>query len=208
MRMRKKWWAIPTLYDSGLCYFWPEDHKGKWHCQFHRKQNLHLDIGCGSGDFSLAMANQHPEWNFILWDRETDVLVYTLANLQERNLSNVKLIAREIECLENVFEKDEVHSITIHFPNPWPKNRHNKRRLTYPDKLNIYKKILHPEGEIDFRTDDGELYEDTLRYIEEVGGKILFSSENAPATTPMSHYESRFREQSISIKTIRFTFGS
>lgn len=206
MRMRKKWWAVPTLLDSGKAFFWPEENKGRWSEKFNNDNPIHLDIGCGSGGYCLALARKDKNRNFVLWDKEAGVLVYALDELLESNVENALIIPREIDHVENIFAENEVDSITIHFPNPWPKNRQNNRRLTYPSRLLKYKNILKPDGEIDFRTDDDELYVDTLSYIEEVNGVILEKSDDAPPTTPISHYEERFRENGVKIKYIRFKF--
>lgn len=206
MRMRKKWWAVPTLLDSKKAYFWPEENKGKWNEIFKNNNKIHLDIGCGSGNYCLSLAEENKDKNYILWDKEAGVLVYALDELLEKNLNNAIIIPREIDHIDSIFEEDEISSITIHFPNPWPKNRQNHRRLTYPSRLKLYKKVLKQSGTIDFRTDDDELYFDTLLYIKEVDGKILEQSEDAKATNPISHYEERFRENGVKIKYIKFEF--
>ncbi len=204
MRMRKKWWAIPTLYDSGRALFWPEEYKGKWHDYFKNNNKIVLDIGCGSGEYSLMEAKLNPCVNYILWDRDPGVLVYTLENLLKAGLKNVVLIPRDIKDIENIFGEEEIDFMTIHFPNPWPKNTQNHRRLTHTNKLLQYKKLLKKDGIIDFRTDDLELYNDTLNYIKKVGGNIIAHSSDSPATDTISHYEKRFRSLNIPIKSIRF----
>lgn len=207
MRMRKKWSAIPRLYDSGKALFWPEEYKGSWHTFFKNNNDIHLDIGCGSGDYSLHMATLNPNINYILWDREPGVLIYALDKLNELELDNVIIIPREIDGIDDIFAEDEINSITIHFPNPWPKNRQNHRRLTYPSRLLKYKNILKSNSIIDFRTDDDELYFDTINYVKKVGGNILSNSEDAPPTKIISHYEKRFRENGVKIKSISFNFS-
>lgn len=207
MRMRKKWSAIPKLYDSGKALFWPEEFKGKWHEHFNNNNKIHLDIGCGSGDYSLHMAQLNPDINYILWDREPGVLIYALESLEELDLKNVIIIPREIDGIENIFEDGEIDSITIHFPNPWPKNRQNHRRLTYPLRLLKYKRVLKDGSIVDFRTDDDELYFDTINYIKKVGGEILNQSEDSAPTKVISHYEKRFRSHGVKIKSIRFNLS-
>lgn len=206
MRMRKKWWAVPALVDSNKAYFWPEENKGKWKDFFGNDNPIHLDIGCGSGSYCISLAKNNPDRNFILWDKEAGVLVYALEQLEKYELNNALIIPREIDHIDCIFDENEISSITIHFPNPWPKNRQNNRRLTYPTRLLKYKKILKPDGVIDFRTDDDELYFDTLNYISEVNGVILENSEDTPPTEPISHYELRFRKNGVKIKYIKFKF--
>lgn len=206
MRMRKKWWAVPTLLDSNKAYFWPEENKNRWNKIFNNDNPIHLDIGCGSGNYCLSLAEKNKDTNYILWDKEAGVLVYALDELLDKKIDNAIIIPREIDNIDKIFGENEISSITIHFPNPWPKNRQNHRRLTYPSRLKLYKKVLKPTGTIDFRTDDDELYFDTLLYIKEVNGTILEKSEDATATTPISHYEERFRENGVKIKYISFKF--
>lgn len=165
MRMRKKWWAVPTLLDSKRAYFWPEENKNKWNEIFKNEYPIHLDIGCGSGNYCISLAQKNQDKNYILWDKEAGVLVYALDELLDKNIKNAVIIPREIDHIDTIFGENEISSITIHFPNPWPKNRQNHRRLTYPTRLKLYKKVLKPTGTIDFRTDDDELYFDTLLYI-------------------------------------------
>ena len=206
MRLRKKWSAVPRLLDSGKALFWPEEYKGKWKDYFANDNKIHLDIGCGSGDYCLHMAELNPDVNYILWDREAGVLVYALDQLEDKNIANAVLIPREIDGIDQIFAENEIDSITIHFPNPWPKNRQNHRRLTYPNRLKKYKYILKDGGTIDFRTDDDELYTDTLLYVKKVGGNIISNSDDAPPTKVISHYEERFRSQGVKIKAINFNF--
>lgn len=206
MRMRKKWWAIPTLVDSDRVYFWPEKFKGSFKSIF-KFDKIHLDIGCGSGNFGISVAKENPDTLVVLWDRDTDVLVYTLENVLDSNLDNIIIIPREIDFIENIFDKDEIDSMTIHFPNPWPKRSQHKRRLTHPCFLEIYNKLLLDGGKIDFRTDDDGLYKDTLLYLKNVGANIIYHSDDSPPTSPISHYELRFRNLGVKIKNIIFNFN-
>lgn len=125
---------------------------------------------------------------------------------QETN--NVLLTAYEIEMIQNILnEKDQVDRIYINFCNPWPKPRHNKKRLTYPKQLEKYKIFLKPEGEIYFKTDDIHLFEASVKYLEESGFEIISKTYNL-TKEPIwennieTEHEKMFEEQGIPTKAL------
>ena len=122
-------------------------------------------------------------------------------------MNNVWLVAYDIERIEDIFsEKDIIDRIYINFCNPWPKAKHRKRRLTYPKQLEKYKIFLKPGGEIHFKTDDSELYIDTLSYLEEAGFEIVFNTDDLSKENDenniITEHEAMFTEQGIKIKKI------
>lgn len=127
---------------------------------------------------------------------------------EQREIDNVLLTAYEIQIIQNILnEKDEVERIYINFCNPWPKPRHNKKRLTYTRQLENYKKFLKSDGEIYFKTDDYELYKATIRYLEETGFEIVKKTENLHRepiweNNIETEHEKMFEEQGITTKAI------
>ena len=176
MRLRKKWWARPELEASDLFIKKPQELKGKWKEEFGNNNPIHLELGCGRGAFLRQNCINNPNINYVAVDLKDEVLIYTLRNLQNEGneLRNGRIVALNISFIADLFEKDEIDKIYINFCNPWPKDRHNKRRLTYTKFLEEYKKFLKPGGEIWFKTDDTDLFNDSQEYFKEAGFEIEF----------------------------------
>lgn len=207
MRLRKKWWARPELEESN--YFKSIDQakelKGKWNEEFNNENDIYLELGCGRGGFTRENALRNPDKNFVAVDLLDNILVYTLRNVKEAELTNVRIIAMNIAFIADVFEKNEISKIFINFCNPWPKKRQKKRRLIHTRFLTEYKKFIKPNTEIWFKTDDLGLFEESFEYFEESGFEILCStydlhnSEYAEQNIP-TEYESKFTQKGIKTK--------
>jgi tRNA (guanine-N7-)-methyltransferase len=174
MRLRKKWWARPEMEDSPYFITNPYDLKGKWNTVFGNSNDIYLELGCGRGKFIIERAIQNRKLNFIGIDLKDEVLIYVVKKIHEEGLQNVRIIPLNIMLIEGVFDQNEIARIFINFCNPWPKDRHNKRRLTYTTFLNTYKKFLKSESEIWFKTDDTELFEDSIQYFKNGGFSIEY----------------------------------
>lgn len=205
MRMRKKHWAIPDLNENPYIYMKPQEFKGKWQKNFVKAQPIHLEIGTGRGDFIVEKARQNPDTNYIAMDREANAFVEAGEKIKEAKLLNIIGILGDADNLLEIFGKGEVEKIYINFCNPWPKNRHKKRRLTHPLFLNMYKEILKENSEIEFKTDNDELFEDSIDYFEREGFKIEVIDRDLKVEEDevISYYEQRWREQNIKIKFLK-----
>lgn len=133
-------------------------------------------------------------------DIKDEILVYALRNVVEAELTNVRIIAMQIAFIEEVFDKNEISRIYINFCNPWPKARHNKRRLTHTRFLNKYKAFIKPGTEIHFKTDDLDLFEASIEYFEESGFDIIYKTydlhnSDYAEENIMTEYESKFKEK-------------
>lgn len=207
MRLRKKWWVRPELDESNL--FIPKacDNKGKWNEVFGNSNPIYLELGCGRGDFLVQHANDNPNINYLAIDLKDEVLIYGLHKLQEKNIENARLTAMNIDFIEEVFEKDEVSKIYINFCNPWPKDRHNKRRLTHTRFLSRYKKFLKQGSEIWFKTDDTDLFNASQEYFKESGFEIEFLTYDLHKSdfkgNVMTEYETKFT--GLGMKTMCLT---
>ena len=208
MRMRKKHWAIPMLTENPYIYMKPQEFKGKWQKNFAKVQPIHLEIGAGRGDFIVEKARQTPNINYIAMDREANAFVEAGEKIKEVELPNIIGILGDADNLLEIFGKSEVEKIYINFCNPWPKNRHKKRRLTHPLFLNMYKEILKENSEIEFKTDNDELFEDSIDYFEREGFKIEIIDRDLKVEEDevISYYEQRWREQNIKIKFLKAKF--
>lgn len=163
MRLRHKPYAEEKLKEySQYVVAKPEEVKGNWSGRFEKEQPLHIEIGCGKGRFIIEMAKLHPEINFVGIELQTSVIVSALDKQIEEDLPNVQLVQVNAKDLTDIFDKGEVDRIYLTFSDPWPKNRHEKRRLTYKTFLSVYKSILNSDGLLHFKTDNQPLFEYSL----------------------------------------------
>lgn len=176
MRMRKKPWARPELESCEFFIINPKENKGKWIDTFKNKNNpIYLELGCGKGTFMAVHGSQNPDINYIAIDIKDEVLVLAKRNIEKAFeeagrpvVDNVKLMAQEILIINEILGEDDcIDRIYINFCNPWPKDRHKKRRLTHNRQLDQYRTFLKDKGEIYFKTDDDELFEESLEYFKE-----------------------------------------
>ncbi len=181
MRLRKKHWARPELEASDIVIYDKYDHNGKWNEVFGNNNPIHLELGCGMGGHISQRARKYSDINYVGIDLKDEVVVTALrkvmAQFEDVEIAkeiNVRLMVLNIMLIDNVFGKDEIERIYINFCNPWPKERHNKRRLTYTKFLEDYKKFLKPGGEIWFKTDDTDLFNDSQEYFKSSGFSLEF----------------------------------
>lgn len=177
----------------------PESMKGKWNERFGKEQPLHIEIGCGKGQFIIEMAKRHPEINFIGIELQTSVIVSVLEKQIEAELPNLQLLQVDARELKSYFEKNEVDRIYLTFSDPWPKNRHEKRRLTYKTFLSVYETILQPKGELHFKTDNQGLFEYSLTSFSLYGALLtevyLDLHTSDVEENVMTEYEEKFSKK-------------
>ena len=172
------------------------------------------NFGCGKGSFIAKLAAKNPDINYLGIDIKSEVLGLAKRNVEKeflnarRKIDNVLLTAYEIEIIQNILnKKDKVDRIYINFCNPWPKARHNKKRLTYPKQLEHYKIFLKKDGEIYFKTDDDNLFRASIRYFEESGFEIIKKTYNLHQEPIWednieTEHEKMFEEQGIPTKAL------
>ena len=211
MRMRRKPWARPELEACDFFVNNPTEQRGNWHEWFPKKQPIHVELGCGKGVFIAQLAEQNPDINYIGIDIKSEVLANAKRNVEAeyeksgKPINNVALTAQNIEQIDLMLSEDDTADrIYINFCNPWPKKKHKKRRLTYPKQLNIYKRFLKKDGEIYFKTDDDELFNESIEYFELSGFDITYKTydlykENLSWNITTEH-EIMFTKQGINIK--------
>ena len=215
MRIRFKPWARPELEASKFYRDNPEELKDKWIQEFENKQNpIHLELGCGKGNFISQIAVKNSSINYIAIDLVDAMLglakrkveeTYSLAN---KEIDNVILTRFDIERIMLILgKKDNIKRIYINFCNPWPKGQHRKKRLTHTRQLEKYKTFLAEDGEIHFKTDDDELFQGSLGYFEEAGFTIMKKTYDLHAepiweNNIETEHEKMFSEQGIKIKAL------
>ncbi len=211
MRIRKKKWAEPELSKCDFYVAEPQELRGKWKDFFHNDNPIMLEVGCGKGSFVGQMALLNPDVNFIAVDIKLDMLGVGRRNIVslfgDREVKNIALVRYNVEQLDEILSpNDEIKRIYINFCNPWPREKHKKRRLTHPRKLRIYRGLLKDGDEIHFKTDDEELFSESLEYFREEGFEVttltydLHKSDIDPDTTPMTEHEKMFSDEGIKIK--------
>ena len=220
MRMRHKKWSMPELLGSGYYVEEPEALRGKWKEAFARSQPLHLELGCGKGVFTAAIAASHPEINYLAIDISPDVLGVAKRNIDKemeaagRRPENILLAIYDIERIDKILAPgDQVDRIYINFCNPWPKAKHHKRRLTHPRQLKLYQAFLKRGASVYFKTDDDGLYLSSRGYflsenfeleIDEKNLHLAGLSEDVCNFT--TEHELMFSRQGVPIKFLKAVF--
>ena len=214
MRIRFKKWARPELEASKFYIDNPEDYKGKWRTLFTKKAPLHLELGCGKGGFISELALKNQDINYVAVDLVDAMLGLAKRNIEskysEANLEveNIIITRYDIERILNIFSKeDNIERIYINFCNPWPRGKHHKKRLTHTRQLEKYKQILAENAQIYFKTDDDNLFCDSLSYFKEAGFEVEkktydLASESDFWDNIQTEHEKMFSEEGIKIKAL------
>lgn len=205
MRLRNVPGSRDMIAESPYTIKNETEQKGKWHEVFGNSNPIHIEIGMGKGQFLMTLAGQNPDINYVGIEKYSSVLVRALEKQQELELPNIKFIRMEAENIADVFDKNEVARIYLNFSDPWPKDRHAKRRLTSVQFLQRYEQILQPDGHLIFKTDNRDLFDFSLEQVEEAPNWILLNhtfdlhhSEYVEGNI-MTEYEQRFVEKGNAI---------
>ena len=150
----------------------PADAKGRWQEIFGNDHPIHVEVGSCKGAFVSGMAKANPEINYIGIDIQKSVLSYALDKVLATDVPNIKLLWVDGSDLTDYFEEGEIDRLYLNFSDPWPKKRHEKRRLTYQSFLATYQQILPENGEIHFKTDNRGLFEYSLVSFSQYGMKL------------------------------------
>lgn len=170
MRLRKVAGALDELLENKKYFIsCPKDYKGKWKSVFGNDNPIHIEIGCGKGDFAIGMAKAYPDINFIAIEKFESVLIRASEKALECDLPNLRLVHYDAILLPEIFDDKEIDNIYLNFSDPWPKTRHSKRRLTSPLFLDVYTRILNDKGAIMQKTDNIILFEYSLESLSQNG---------------------------------------
>ena len=198
MRLKNVPGSREAIAQSRFVIHDPQEQKGKWAEAFGRKAPLHIEIGTGKGRFLMELAALHPEIDYIGIEKYSSVLLRAIQKMEERELPNVRFIRMDAEEITEVFGPSEADRIYLNFSDPWPKDRHAKRRLPSRQFLNRYAQILKPEGTIEFKTDNRALFDFALEELEPAGWQAeevtfdLHADERLMQGNVMTEYEERF----------------
>jgi tRNA (guanine-N7-)-methyltransferase len=198
MRLRNVKGSRETIAANDYVVHDEETMKGKWHEFFGNNNPIHIEIGMGKGQFITELARRNPDINYIGIEKYSSVLVRAIEKReQETNMTNLFFIRMDAEYITNVFDANEVDRIYLNFSDPWPKDRHAKRRLTSTHFLGLYDNILVPDGRVIFKTDNRPLFDFSLEQVPEAGWILenytydLHHSEYNEGNI-MTEYEAKF----------------
>ena len=175
-----------------------KDYRGLWGQNFfHNDHPIHIEIGMGKGQFILQLAEEHPEINYIGVEKYSSVLVRALDKREEADIQNLFFLRMDAADITDFFAPEEVSKIYLNFSDPWPKDRHAKRRLTSVEHLRLYDRILKKDGCLQFKTDNRPLFDFSLEQLGEAGWITdevdydLHAAGPAPNNI-MTEYEEKF----------------
>ena len=198
MRLRNITGSRELIADSPFCISNPETYRGRWHELFQNNHPLYIEIGMGKGQFLMEHARRNPEINYIGIEKYSSVLLRAVEKMETEELPNLRFIRFDAEYITNIFDQGEIDRIYLNFSDPWPKDRHAKRRLTSRQFLARYREILNPGKIIEFKTDNRPLFDFSLDEVKESGYTLLaftydlHHDEELCKGNIMTEYEEKF----------------
>lgn len=208
MRLRNVPGSREAIAESEYTINEPELNKEKWKEIFGNDNPIRIEIGMGKGKFITTLAQQNPDINYIGIEKFSSVLIRAIEKMEELELTNLKFIRMDAEKIEDTFNKEEIDKIYLNFSDPWPKDRHAKRRLTSKEFFKRYDNILKKDGVVEFKTDNNDLFDFSLEQIPEAGWNIveytrdLHNNEKMNEGNIMTEYEERFSKMGNNINKL------
>lgn len=178
----------------------PTDYKGLWNKEiFSNSNSIHIEIGMGKGQFITQMAANNPDINYLGIERYSSVLLRAATKFEKKPLDNLRFLCVDARKLTDIFDKNEIDRIYLNFSDPWPKDRHAKRRLTSPIFLELYSEIIREDGLLEFKTDNTNLFDYSIMTIDESSlwemCNYTYDLHNEPSMNEgniMTEYEEKF----------------
>ena len=198
MRLRNITGSREVIADSIYVVQEPQEKKGRWKEVFGNDRPVQIEIGMGKGKFLHTLAKENPDINYIGIEKYSSVLLRAIQKMEEDELANLKFIRMDAEEITDVFATGEVDRIYLNFSDPWPKDRHAKRRLPSRQFLKRYDEILKKDGRIEFKTDNRDLFDFAVEELPEAGfcAEVLtydlHADEKLMEGNIMTEYEEKF----------------
>ena len=196
MRMRKKHNLEPRLAAcSAFQVKDAQEKKGAWRALMPDCRELWVEVGCGKGKFTVETAQANPDVLMIGVERCREAMVMAMEKARDMGLTNVFFVDMDVALMEGCFTPGEIDRLFINFPDPWPRSKQAKRRLTYRTFLRLYSRVIKDGGEIHFKTDNAKLFEFSLEELELVGLPTKNVTRDLHANGPvgiMTGYEEKF----------------
>ena len=200
MRLRNVPGSREAIAESNLAINEPQVLKGKWNEEFGNNNPIRIEIGMGKGRFITQLALENPDINNVGIEKYSSVLIRAIEKCQDIEVPNLRFIRMEAEYICDVFNKEEVDRIYLNFSDPWPKDRHAKRRLTSKQFFERYDNILKKDGVVEFKTDNDLLFQFSLEQVPEAGWNLvaqtwdLHNDSEMVKGNVMTEYESKFSQ--------------
>ena len=182
----------------------PKEYKGKWHTLFKNQNPIHLEIGTGKGNFLITMAKKYPEINFIGMEKFSSVLLRATEKVENESLPNLYFICEDAKEIQEIFDH-EISTIYLNFSDPWPKKRHEKRRLTSRNYLSLYENVFKEEKRIVQKTDNIGLFAFSLEELSKMGyilNKVSLDLKNEDILNVVTEYEEKFSQLGFKINYV------
>ena len=198
MRLRNVPGAREVMVENQYVFTEPEGMKGTWSEVFNNDNPVRIEIGMGKGRFVSTLAQLNPDINYVGIEKYSSVLLRAVEKQDELNLPNLRFIRMDAEPITEVFDRGEVDRIYLNFSDPWPKDRHAKRRLTSRQFFERYNIILKKDGQVEFKTDNRPLFDFSVEEVKEAGWQLravtydLHNDAKLCEGNVMTEYEERF----------------
>ena len=198
MRLRNIKGSREMIADSPYTIDNPAQYKGKWHEFFGNNAPIRIEVGMGKGKFISTLAMQNPDINYIGIEKYSSVLIRAIDKRIENNIENLYFLRFDAVDILDIFDEGEIDRIYLNFSDPWPKDRHAKRRLTSKEYLKKYDVILKKDGIVEFKTDNDDLFSFSLEEVPLAGWEIsaqTFDLHKTPEMMEgnvMTEYEEKF----------------
>lgn len=198
MRLRNVPGAREVMVENPYVFTEPEGMKGTWSEVFNNDNPVRIEIGMGKGRFVSTLAQLNPDINYVGIEKYSSVLLRAVEKQDELNLPNLRFIRMDAEAITEVFDREEVDRIYLNFSDPWPKDRHAKRRLTSRQFFERYNIILKKDGQVEFKTDNRPLFDFSVEEVKEAGWQLravtydLHNDAKLCEGNVMTEYEERF----------------
>lgn len=198
MRLRNVKGSREYIGASDYVIHEPNEYRGNWHEVFGNDHPIHIEVGMGKGRFIMDLAAQNPEINYIGIEKYSSVLIRAIKKQEELQLPNLIFVRMDAEYIAEAFAENEVGRIYLNFSDPWPKDRHARRRLTSREFLSRYDQFLVPDGRIEFKTDNRPLFDFSLEEVKEASWDLgictfdLHADAELMVGNIMTEYEERF----------------
>ena len=193
------------IIEKGVYYVDnPYQYRGNWNKYFGNDNPIYIEIGMGKGDFIIENAKRYNDINFIGIEKYDSVIVRAIQKSNELELDNLKIVRVDANRLEEIFGK-EIDTIYLNFSDPWPKDRHAKRRLTSPIFLDIYNNIFRDRNRIVMKTDNINLFNYSLETLTDYGYDLIYKTNNLDCMNEdniMTEYENRFYNLGVNINKL------
>lgn len=208
MRLRYVEDAYKHIEDHDRLISKPEKHKDEWSTLFNNQEApLHVEFGAGKGGFIIGLSEKNLDVNYLAFERNSKVVYKSIEKLKSVEHDNFYIVCADITELENIFSENSLDRVYLNFSDPWPKDRHARRRLTHEGFLNRYEKVLKENGEIHFKTDNDDLFSFSVEEFKRLGWTLsvcttdLHNSEFVEGNV-MTEYEAKFSSQGKNINKL------